>query len=60
VTLTAVTLARNMSAICRHLGIPVNGGPKFNYRVEGYTVLYAWRRGSFRVRVGVRLGFRLV
>jgi len=32
-------------------GIPVNGGPKFNYCVKCYrTILYAWRRGSFRVQ----------
>jgi len=36
----------------RKIGIPVNGGPKFNYRVE---VLYAWRCGSFRVRGEVRV-----
>ena len=34
-----------------HLGIPVNGGPKFNYCVKGD--MYAWRCGSFGVRVRV-------
>jgi len=43
--------------LIEYFGIPVNGGPKFNYHVEGYCPVC--RGGSFRGKVRVRVFYGL-